>query len=92
MQTKVAMTMAVALAAVVSAQMPCGDQNLDYECGEDKYFDTLACQCFQLKYRQCDVNQSCKLAGDQYELDPREECKCILDSELKDIYPEWATE
>ena len=93
MQTKIAMTMAVALATVVSAWMPCGDElpDYDYDCGEGRYFDTLACECFFLRDKQCDVEATCKLAGDNFKLDPREECKCMLDSEFDQIYPNWAT-
>ena len=64
--------MAVALAAVVKAQMPCADEKPDYDCGGDRYFNTLACECHYYSWNQCNVDDSCKLAGDEYVLDPRD--------------------
>ena len=85
--------MAVALAAVVSAQNPCADEMPDYECSNmDTYFNTLACECHYYPWFQCNVKESCNLAGDQYALDPREKCMCVEESEARERYPDWATQ
>ena len=85
--------MAVALAAVVSAQNPCSDEKPLYECSNmDTYFNTLACECHYYPWFQCNVKESCNLAGDEYALDPREKCMCVEQSEARERYPDWATQ